>query len=212
MTPERAVLFVDGNNWFHALKRQGINDLGQLNYAKVSSKLVGPRTWLGTRYYVGQVSNRYPARYDAQRRYLAFLQRCDPRLSVHLGRIESHQVVNPTAQRLKRYMADLKTRIDNEVYRDLVAIGNATEYTETFAEKAVDVHLAVDMVVMAERNEFETAYLLSADGDFTPAAKAVRECGKKVFAAAPAKGAELAAVVNSFIPLKPVWFEDCFGE
>jgi hypothetical protein len=43
--------------------------------------------------------------------------------------------------------------------------------------------LAVDMVRMAERNEYDTAYLLSADGDFTPAVKAVAEKGKKVFAA-----------------------------
>lgn len=69
--------------------------------------------------------------------------------------------------------------------------------------------LAVDMVVMAERNEFDAAYLLSADGDFTPAVKAIRFHNKKVYAASVAPGAQLASVANSYIRLKPDWFDDC---
>lgn len=54
---ERAILFVDGNNWYHALRDIGMTDLGRLDYAKLSTKLVGPaRTWLATRYYIGQVN------------------------------------------------------------------------------------------------------------------------------------------------------------
>ena len=76
-------------------------------------------------------------------------------------------------------------------------------------EKAVDVMGAVDMVVMAERDEFDAAYLLSADGDFTPAVEAVRLNNKKVYAVSVAVGAQLASVVNSYIRLKPDWFDDC---
>jgi len=53
---DRAILFIDGNNWYHALKDAGLSDLGRLDYAAVSRKLVGPRTWLATRYYIGRVS------------------------------------------------------------------------------------------------------------------------------------------------------------
>lgn len=81
---------------------------------------------------------------------------------------------------------------------------------EVMVEKAVDVMLAVDLVVMAERNEFDAAYLLSADGDFTPAVAAARAVGKKVYAASPARGAQLAAAVNSFISLKREWFSECY--
>ena len=52
-------------------------------------------------------------------------------------------------------------------------------------EKAVDVMLAVDLVAMAIRNEYEAAYVLSADGDYTPAVEIARSLGKKVYAAAP---------------------------
>jgi uncharacterized LabA/DUF88 family protein len=54
------------------------------------------------------------------------------------------------------------------VYHDLLAIARKRQTAEVIVEKAVDVFIAVDMVVMAERQEFDVAYLLSADVDFTP--------------------------------------------
>ncbi len=69
--------------------------------------------------------------------------------------------------------------------------------------------LAVDLVVMAERNEFDAAYLLSADGDFTPAVQAVRANDKNVYVASPVAGARLASVANAYICLPPDWFDDC---
>jgi uncharacterized LabA/DUF88 family protein len=85
--------------------------------------------------------------------------------------------------------------------------------TTTFrVEKAVDVMLAVDMVRMADKGDYDVAYLLAADGDYTPAARAVKEAGKKLFAAALRPGAELAKEVYKFIPLQRDWFTGCFGE
>ena len=77
-------------------------------------------------------------------------------------------------------------------------------------EKAVDVMIAVDLVAMAQRDAFDVAYLLSADGDFTPAVKLAQSLGKKVFAVSAQNGAELAKQVNIFIPIKPSWLDDCF--
>lgn len=77
-------------------------------------------------------------------------------------------------------------------------------------EKAVDVMLAVDFVLMAQRNEYDAAYLLTADGDFTPAVDAAKELGKKIYAASPSHGAKLASHVDSFIKLDSLWFDDCF--
>jgi hypothetical protein len=41
---DRAILFIDGNNWYHSLKRNGVGAIGDLDYAKISQKLLGPRT------------------------------------------------------------------------------------------------------------------------------------------------------------------------
>lgn len=46
--------------------------------------------------------------------------------------------------------------------------------------KEDDIHLAVDMVRLAYNNAYDTAVLVSSDGDFVPAVLAVKEIGKRV--------------------------------
>lgn len=208
---DRAVVFVDGNDWYHSLREAGVTDQLRLNHAKIALKLAGPRTWAATRYYVGQVPQAGNKQlYADQRRFIAKLQATDSRISVHLGRLEQRPVKSEAAEELIRYLAALRVRIDSGVYRELLDLGHRHRQATTLVEKAVDVMLAVDMVVLAERDELDTAYLLSADGDFTPAVNAVRSHGKKVFAVSAGHGAQLAAVVNAFIHVDAGWFDDCY--
>lgn len=208
---DRAVVFIDGNNWFHALRAIGVDDRGRLDYRTISLKLLGPRAWVATRYYIGRVPQQGDVRlYAEQRRFLAGLAATDAKISAHLGRLERRTVDSAAARELHHYLANLTTRIDTRVYHDLMRIAGAHRNAAVWVEKAVDVMLAVDMVVMAERNEYDAAYLLSADGDFTPAVTAVRSHGKKVYAVSPSHGAQLAGVVNAFIHPKRGWFDDCY--
>ncbi|MBU0957561.1 MAG: NYN domain-containing protein [Nanoarchaeota archaeon] len=57
-----------------------------------------------------------------------------------------------------------------------VKIGGKTIYQV----KEDDIHLAVDMVKLGYNKAYDTAILVSSDGDFVPAIKAVQEIGKKV--------------------------------
>lgn len=208
---DRAIVFIDGNNWYHSLRDLGLDDLGRLDYAKVSLKLLGPRTWIATRYYIGRVPQTGdPSLYADQRRFLSSLEATDPRISTHLGRLEPRPVDDPAARALLSYLANLKTRIDSVVYHDLIRIARDHSNTTTLVEKAVDVMIAVDMVMMAKEGDFDAAYLLSADGDFTPVVDAVRSLGRKVYGASPGPAAQLASVVNAFIPLSREWFLDCY--
>ena len=208
---ERAVLFIDGNNWFHGLKKLGIADLGRLDYGKISTKLVGSREWVATRYYIGRVPQSGDVTlYANQRRFLAKLE-ADSRITTHLGRLEPRRSVNKTARDLRSYLANLKTRIDRAVFQDLMRLAKDHKNTVVMVEKAVDVMIAVDMVVMTERNDLDAAYLLSADGDYTPAVKHMRAQGRLVYAVSPLYGAKLAAAVNSFIRLQATWFDDCYS-
>ena len=50
----------------------------------------------------------------------------------------------------------------------------------TYQIKEDDIHLAVDMVRLAHNNAYDTAILVSSDGDFVPAVQAVKEIGKNV--------------------------------
>jgi uncharacterized LabA/DUF88 family protein len=49
-----------------------------------------------------------------------------------------------------------------------------------FAVKGDDIHLATDMVSLAYENQYDTAILVSGDGDFVPVIKKVQKLGKKV--------------------------------
>lgn len=46
--------------------------------------------------------------------------------------------------------------------------------------KEDDIHLAVDMIKLAYNKAYDTAILVSSDGDFVPAVQAVKEIGKNV--------------------------------
>lgn len=209
---ERAILFIDGNNWYHGIKEAGVENPARLDYCKIATKLVGTaRTWIASRYYIGRVTAAWSQQLFAdQRRFLANFEAADKRNTVYYGRLEPRAVRSEAAHELLAYLGSLTTKIDPTVYRDLFAIGTRHKQAYTQVEKAVDVMLAVDLVVMAQRNEFDTAYILSADGDYTHAVQFVRDSGKKVFAAAATNGAQLAKVVNSFIPVRKAWFADCY--
>ena len=209
--PDRSILFVDGNNWYHSLKESGVIDQIRLDYGKISNKLIGPREWAGTRYYIGRLSQSgNPRLYADQRRFLSLIENTDPRISAHLGRIELRKYEENAAKELHAYLGSLRTRIDPKIFRDLMSIAKRHRRGVVHVEKAVDVMLAVDMVTMAVKDEYDTAYLLSADGDFTPAVESARAENKTVFAVSPSSGRKLAGVVNSYIRLSPDWFDDCY--
>lgn len=207
---ERAVLFVDGSNWYHGLQSIGVRE-AELDYRKVSAKLLGPRDWAGLRWYVGRVDQSGDARlYANQRRYTTELQKQDPRISLHWGRIEKRTAQNEAASELETYLGGLKTRLEPRIYGALYDIARRHRNAIVRVEKAVDVMLAVDMVAMGIRNEFDAAYLLSADGDYTHAVSTVRALGKKVYVASATSGHELKQCCNSFLLLNSAWFSDCY--
>ena len=49
-----------------------------------------------------------------------------------------------------------------------------------YVEKASDVNLALDLALDAEKGVYDEAYLISNDGDFSGAVKAVKDFSKKV--------------------------------
>ena len=126
------------------------------------------------------------------------------------GRLEPRTTTNELAVELAAYLAALPVRIDHGVFQHLQELVRQHRTSVVQVEKAVDVMLAVDLVVMAERNEFDAAYLLSADGDYTHAVEFVRGLGKKVYAVSPRKGAQLAGAVNSYIPTRRGWYDNCY--
>jgi uncharacterized LabA/DUF88 family protein len=205
---DRAVLFIDGNNWYHACKNCGVRDLFTLDYAAISRKLTTPRKWTGTRYYIGALKQEHKGHRE-QRQFLSGLQNTDSRITVHLGRIEERPKPNELAEALILYVG--RTALEPEVRSSLLDLAQRHRLVSLLKEKAADVMLAVEMYRLAVNDEYDYAYLLSADGDFTPAVKAVRDLGKKVYSVSPLYSSALKNASNAFIPLKREWFADCYA-
>lgn len=207
--PENAFVFVDGNNWYHACRTGGLKDLFALDYAKISKKLLGPRSWVETRYYIGALKRDHLG-FREQRQFNSRIQNQDSRISVHLGRMEERPDENRLATELLAYAQSVS--LDPAIKIELLRMANAHRSVTILKEKAADVMLAVQMSSLALHEKYDYAYLLSADGDYTPAVELVREFGKKVYAVsvAPMFSSALNQACNSFIKLKKDWFADCY--
>ena len=87
MSPGRAVLFIDGNNWFHGLRRVGV-DAYDLDYRKVARELLKGRPLAGIRFYIGRVSGDRD-RIERQRNRVASLE--SQGVQVTWGRIQKER-------------------------------------------------------------------------------------------------------------------------
>ncbi|MDP9237199.1 MAG: NYN domain-containing protein [Chloroflexota bacterium] len=81
------------------------------------------------------------------------------RQEAYYARLREHPLVTFTLGFLQRRMVDGKA---------------------LYEEKGVDVSLAVDMLTGAFEDRYDTAILVSSDGDFKPAVEGVRRYGKRV--------------------------------
>jgi uncharacterized LabA/DUF88 family protein len=73
----------------------------------------------------------------------------------------------------------------------------------TKVEKGVDVWLAVDMVNLAAREQYDIAVLVRGDGDYLPACRIVKDWGKTLCLMAFARSCsqELMLIADRFIDL-----------
>jgi uncharacterized LabA/DUF88 family protein len=79
-------------------------------------------------------------------------------------------------------------------------------------EKGIDILIASDMLSQAYNNGYDTAILVSGDGDFTPLLDEVKKLGKEVENAFPRSGRSEALINSSdvYIELDQNFFGDCF--
>lgn len=208
---KRAVIFIDGNNFYHGMRSIKSPSGTRLDYQKFSQKLIGAREWVETRYYIGQVQQKGDlTRYQTQRKFLAYLRQV-PRVKIFLGRIESRPLTGCN-KKLDKWLKSLECReitLPSQIIKELTNIARANN-PRSWTEKEVDVMIATDIISMAYDNLYDVAYLVSADGDFTPAVKKTRKIGRQVLVASPQYGHKLAQAAGVFIPLKQEFFQGCW--
>jgi uncharacterized LabA/DUF88 family protein len=93
----------------------------------------------------------------------------------------------------------------------IVRLGRLVRKGGTFVEKGVDVLIAADMLSHAFRGDYDTAVLVSGDGDFAVVVEAITRQGRIVKNAAfkNARSDALVKVCHTFIELTAGFLSDC---
>jgi len=165
----RVCVYVDGSNFYHiVLKKLGVKDT-EFDYEALTKYLVGNEILgeSGKRYYVGtvQAQNNIPNEaFSRQQALFTYLRS-------HNWEIKH----SPLRKRVEEVVID--DRID--AYEKIKAIGINIIKVERWREKGIDVKLAVDLMVGAIDNKYDTAIVVSSDTDLVPAIDWVRKRGRK---------------------------------
>ena len=171
----RAILFIDGSNFYHRLKslttNQGKVSLLNFDYQSFAKNLIRTDSLIEIRYYIGAIkrqsgSDKSEKLYADQQRLFAKLQ--SQNIPLILGTLLRHP-------------------------------------DKSFHEKGVDVRLAVEMIRFARADEYDIAYLLSSDTDLVPAVEEVQSAGKEVYYVGISKGQSfgLTKVSKNTLLLRP---------
>lgn len=175
---KRAIVFIDGNNFYHCVKRFGIQP-NQIDYLKLS-EFVCSKFNLNrqkTIYY-----NSIPDIRDGAEKYykhLSFLSEIEslPKFEVKKRKLQKQS--NKEALEEKEQIItelNLCNKCKPKVKENcLNCIGNISK-----KEKGIDVWLAVDMIDKALKDEYDFAVLIAGDADFIPALNLIKENGKQI--------------------------------
>lgn len=157
---ERVAVFIDGFNLYHGLKAKHGRKYLWLDLAEVSRRLLrGEQALHSVHYYTAYVRNDPPSQGN-QRIYLDAL-RSTGGVDIVLGRYQEKRVT----------------------------CRSCTASWRTYEEKETDVNVAVALVTGAVRDHFDTAIVVSADGDLCPGVRAAKDLSpdKRVICVFPPK-------------------------
>ena len=156
----RAAVYIDGLNLYHGLRDKGWRRYYWLDVRRLAERLLTDgQTLARVRYFTARVSAE-PGDPDKPRRQNAWLEALAalPDLSIHYGYFMPRERRCPECGTVRR----------------------------SYEEKMTDVNIAVEMLGDAADDAFDTAILVSADGDLVGPVRAVRERhGKRVVVAFP---------------------------
>jgi uncharacterized protein (TIGR00288 family) len=178
---KKAIVFIDGNNFYHNIKKMRIKP-SHVDFKKLSESVcsIFGVVWKGSRYY-----NSVPNVEDNKEIYWKHME--------FLKEIEQLPKFDVIIRKLQRSSTKEILREKNEIISNLGLCDKCKPLVETncydcignikVREKGIDVKMAVDMVEFAIKNKCDCVILVSGDADFLPALKLVKNNNKSVYSA-----------------------------
>jgi len=196
---ERAAIFIDGSNFYHGLKICIGNT--KVDFSKFSQLLCGSRELVRAYYYNAPVNQQaFPDIYKDQQKFFDSLKTV-PYFVLKLGRLEK-RTVKVDKENLMKTFGDDVAKLILEKWGEVIT---------TYVEKGVDIDLAADMLRLAYNNAYDTAIIVTGDGDFVSAVNGVKDMGKHVENAnfSDGKGYHIRTACDKFISLDKDFLKPC---
>jgi uncharacterized LabA/DUF88 family protein len=169
--PKRVCILIDGGNFHHlALKKLATSE-AYFDFDAFSNHLVDGRKLVAKGYYTGTVRSR-----AGDQRSLSAVSA----QTAFLTRLSKGGWATETSKLRRR---DEVLPIDDRVtdYQKVLAAGFSEIKYSRDREKGIDVKMAVDLLMGAISNEYDTAIVVSSDRDLLPAIDCVRNSfGKQI--------------------------------
>ncbi|MBI5222488.1 MAG: NYN domain-containing protein [Candidatus Magasanikbacteria bacterium] len=147
---KRAMVFIDGSNFYHRLKlllgKDAALFLSDFNYQEFCAWLCCDFVVADIRYYIGTVSRQN-------------------------NNIKSEKMYNDQQRFFRKLQAQGMAIITGQLIQ---------HPDRSYHEKGVDVRLAVEMIRFARQNQYDQAFLISSDTDLVAAVEEVKSFGKSV--------------------------------
>ena len=146
------------------------------------------------------------------------------RIDVDFEKLATKLIGNRQLIRIYYYNAPVNADEEPEKYRNQqkfferlqtidylrLVLGRIEKQGNHCVEKGVDVQLAVDMIRLADKNTYDTAILVSGDGDFAPAIEIVQDWGKHVEVAFPSRSSHLSNICDRYSRLDEEFMNGCW--
>ena len=174
METERISIFIDAGNFYHlVLKKLGWHEV-EFNFEGFVNFLANGRQIIkdGKRFYIGTVREKQDGHESTKA--------MSNQTKLFSELINSGNWVIQTSKLRTRTE---KIKIDNRVvnYQQILKSGIKEVVYKKAREKGIDVQLAVDLLIDAFDNKYDTAVIVSSDTDLVPAINVVRNrLGKKI--------------------------------
>lgn len=178
---ERVIVYIDGFNFYFGLRTNDWKCYYWLDYLKLANKLASRinavnPTLVATKYFTARISSPF----DKRKRQSDFLEALEVRggIDIYFGNY-----------REKQYDCD-KCKHPNLLS----------------SEKQTDVNIAVQMLIDAYQDSFDTAILIGGDSDLVPPIKSIREIfpEKRVMACFPPNRSskEIVGIANGQLHIR----------
>lgn len=178
---ERVIVYIDGFNFYFGLRTSEWKCYYWLDYAKLAEKITSRvnaenPTLIATKYFTARISSPYDKR-KRQSDYLEALEVLGG-INIYFGN-----------------------------YREKQYDCGKCKHPNIFSsEKQTDVNIAVQMLIDAYQDNFDTAILIGGDSDLVPPIKSIREIfpDKKVMACFPPNRSskEILGVANGQLHIR----------